>query len=260
MNSLNWFRKTSSDPHEDIKFGPSLLYLDDVQSIYDMLVTFAECSTSGNSPETGASLRRISESYDSVIILADDTEVDAIEDLKEITHGKLSHLSLVLLHPYVQISLWRNGAGIAFDSDNSKSRGFASSIKDYINSRRQFWVRFGFERFRVFIRSVLTRPLSVILVVILVLSQLAILGFVVYIATSSSAAWPAKILIPFIFLLQSPFFAFFGGNTVRVVPAWRHNSARAAGRSRVNVWWTVAAIFILAALLLKILSKNQVKE
>jgi len=200
MNSLRRVRGTLPSFTMRRSLGPSLLYLDDVMHIYDMLVKLSEESTE--------------DPRESVTISSDDIMIEKIEDLERMDRKELSKLSIELSDPFVRVSLRRDMAYVLTHSRSSKPRVLVSSVKAYVDARRSS--RALSRSFRFMVCAYVFFPL-VLLLYLLVLHEVDWQFWVLVIAT---------VTLP----LSAPSFM----STVKVMPAWQRNSVRPRRRSWID--------------------------
>lgn len=108
------------------KIGPSKLYLDDLQMIYDTLVVAAEQRISDS--KTGSAV--------SIEIKAGDASADEIIDLRDARAEEVKRVRISLRDPLVTVRLLRTYADVSGLTTDSSSLELAAGIRDHINSRR----------------------------------------------------------------------------------------------------------------------------
>jgi hypothetical protein len=116
--------------------GPSKLYLDDIELIYQTLINAAE--ERGKNSESGQ--------VAPVAIYAGEAVADSPEDLREARPEELKRVRIALNDPVVTVDLWRPSladvSAVGSDSDGS---ALAVGIRDFVNQRRS--LRHGFRWF-----------------------------------------------------------------------------------------------------------------
>ena len=225
-------RRTSSDREFRTKFGPALLYLDDVNHIYDMLLKFSRKVSDGQSfSKVSVRNSRTSKSYEAVTILAADFHADAVEDLKEVSRSNLNQLSLSLSHPDVTIKLWKEGAEVTVKSPGLEALEFVSSVRGFVNSRRNIWV--CFYRFSI-----------AYLLLLIGAAAFTAVTAVFFTATPSSGQWWRSLILLVALTIGIVFIWSRYHNTVRVAPVWRGESAR---RRRTHAWWIATTVLVCVA-------------
>lgn len=106
------------------RLGPSKLYLDDVNLIYETLVAASkERAGDGNSPAP-------------VVITAGEATADSPEDLRDATPKELRKVTIALDNPLLFVELWATYAGATAKSADREGKALAMGIRQHIKSRR----------------------------------------------------------------------------------------------------------------------------
>jgi hypothetical protein len=106
------------------RLGPSKLYLDDVNLIYETLIAASkERAGDGNSPAP-------------VVITAGEATADSPEDLRDATSKELKKVTVGLDDPLLFVELWATHAGVTAKAADREGKALATGIRDYIKSRR----------------------------------------------------------------------------------------------------------------------------
>lgn len=109
------------------RLGPSRLYLDDVQLIYESLVR-AACERVSNDEGIEAA---------PVVITAGDSVAESgPDDLRDATPRELQDVQLSLARPLVSITLSRQWAGATAQASDNEGMKVARGIQAYINKRK----------------------------------------------------------------------------------------------------------------------------
>lgn len=108
------------------RLGPSKLYIDDVQIIYDFLITAAEARA----------IREGTEAASVVITAGDAVAQSGPYDLRDATPRELQEVQLSLARPLVSITLSRQWAGATAQASDNEGTSVARGIQAYINKRR----------------------------------------------------------------------------------------------------------------------------
>jgi hypothetical protein len=116
------------------RLGPSRLYLDDLQSIYDSLSAVVEkrdkVSDSHESEDPA------DETHVGIEIEAGEAIADELIDLRDARPKELEELRISSRNPRITIDLWKRIAVISAFSTDREAEELAIGIRDYINSRR----------------------------------------------------------------------------------------------------------------------------
>jgi hypothetical protein len=107
------------------RLGPSKLYIDDVELIYDLLVDASNtrAEESGEKPAP-------------VVITAGEAVADLVENLSDATPKELLKVHIALDQPLVSVDLWRRWAVVTAQSSDPKARELALSIRKYVKDKR----------------------------------------------------------------------------------------------------------------------------
>ncbi|MFH0177222.1 hypothetical protein [Streptomyces cacaoi] len=206
------------------RLGPSRLFLEDVQAIYDALCEAAK--------------QRAEESEDgeasSVTIVADETPADSPQDLLEATPEELRNLRMASKKPLVSVDLWSHYADVSAQSSDVEGEAVARGIRDYVN-RRRHW-RGGYRFFDNVMQLLLF-----------------LLGIVTAVAVVSVDVrqWPIA-LASFAICAAAAFanvMVAYRTGTVRIVPQKRNEARWLSGQGRRDLFVSLTGAIVGAAIL-----------
>jgi hypothetical protein len=108
------------------RLGPSKLYIDDVERIYNGLDKAAKARAGDT---TAACV---------VITAGKGTRADLPEALRGANAKELPKVSLAIDGPVVSVDLWRRGAGVTAQSSDPGGSKLADDIRDYVREERSW--------------------------------------------------------------------------------------------------------------------------
>lgn len=115
------------------KLPPVKLYLDDLESIYDILKQKAK----------------------GVDITTEDYAVEDVKQLKNLETKKIHYLSIKCSDPYVTMEFYPGWVKIYFGEDSTYNRGILSEIEDVLSKRKVFLGSFLASSWAFFLNGVL---------------------------------------------------------------------------------------------------------
>src|SRR5690348_3243605 len=183
------------------RLGPSKLYLDDVERIYNHLVGASE----KKAKESGEN----KEAAQVKITAGKGTIADLPEDLCEANAEELLEVSVALDWPVVSVDLWRRGAGVTAQSSDPEARELARRIHEHIKSKRS-WASV----------KIVKSPADGGLIALTVVACMAIIAPLTYFIHASHIWLINSLSVVGLFIcavLVRAYFLFLSG-TVKVVP------------------------------------------